>query len=41
MRGVEGGKVAFQRCQGHPVTRTHTDTHKEDVGWTMDRSQEC
>lgn len=32
--GVERGKVAFQRCQGHPVTRTctrantHTDTQK-------------
>lgn len=29
--GVERGKVAFQRCQGHPVTRTctHANTHTD------------
>lgn len=52
VQGGEWGKVTFDRCQGHPVqstqpTSTHTYTHKcshahkEDVDWTMDRSQEC
>lgn len=29
VQGVEGGKVSFERCLGHPVnTHIHTQTHK-------------